>query len=41
MPLGDPQVLDESQKAAIELAISDCVQRFYARPFNSEVQQAG
>jgi hemoglobin len=31
MPLGGPEILDEAQRAAIELAISDCVQRFYAK----------
>lgn len=31
MPLGGPEILDEVQRAAIELVISDCVQRFYAK----------
>jgi hemoglobin len=31
MQLDAPDISDEAQKAAIEIAISDCVQRFYAK----------
>jgi len=31
MQLDAPDISDEAQRAAIEIAISDCVQRFYAK----------
>jgi hemoglobin len=31
MQLDAPEILDEAQRVAIEIAISDCVQRFYAK----------